>query len=91
MRAHNLQFMLNIEIGNMTLGSAACCHTKDALDGVEFGQVASYVTQIKWVTPSGELADASEASNPDLQRKCLRVTVCAAASKVTFRVKPIDR
>ena len=34
LRALNLQFMLNIEIGNMTLGSAACCHTKDALDGV---------------------------------------------------------
>ena len=24
------QFMTNIEIGNMTLGSAACCHTKDS-------------------------------------------------------------
>ena len=34
LRTQNLQFMLNIEIGNMTLGSAACCHTKDALDGV---------------------------------------------------------
>jgi hypothetical protein len=31
--------MLNIEIGNMTLGSAACA-TKDALDG-EHGQVNS--------------------------------------------------
>ena len=37
LRAHNLQMMLNIEIGNMTLGSAACCHSKDALDGIEFG------------------------------------------------------
>src|SRR3954465_5791140 len=43
LRQQNLQFMLNIEIGNMTLGSAACCHTKDALDGVAFGQVNSYV------------------------------------------------
>ena len=33
LRKQQLQFMLNIEIGNMTLGSAACCHTKDALDG----------------------------------------------------------
>ena len=30
LRKQNLQFMLNIEIGNMTLGSAACCQTKDA-------------------------------------------------------------
>src|SRR5688572_10187667 len=26
LREHELQFMTNIEIGNMTLGSAACCH-----------------------------------------------------------------
>ena len=30
LRKQKLQFILNIEIGNMTLGSAACCHTKDA-------------------------------------------------------------
>jgi len=34
LRAQNLQMMLNIEIGNMTLGSAACCHSKDGLDGI---------------------------------------------------------
>src|SRR5271166_300060 len=66
LRARKLQMMLNIEIGNMTLGSAACCHSKDALDGIEFGQVSSYVTQMKWVTPAGDLAEASEADNPDL-------------------------
>ena len=53
LRAQKLQFLTNIEIGNMTLGAAACCHTKDGLDGGEFGQVGSYVTSIKWVTPSG--------------------------------------
>jgi len=35
LRKKGLQFMLNIEIGNITLGSAACCQTKDSLDGVE--------------------------------------------------------
>src|SRR6188508_296468 len=29
LRKKHLQFMLNVEIGNLTLGSAACCHTKD--------------------------------------------------------------
>ena len=53
LRKQKLQFILNIEIGNMTLGSAACCHTKDALDGVGFGQVNSFVTGVKWVSPSG--------------------------------------
>ena len=64
LRKKNLQFMLNIEIGNITLGSAACCQTKDALDGVELGQVNSYVTGIKWVSPSGELMEASESTEP---------------------------
>ena len=42
LRQQNLQFMTNIEIGNMTLGAASCCHSKDALDGIQFGQMNSY-------------------------------------------------
>src|SRR6478752_6236811 len=91
LRAQNLQMMLNIEIGNMTLGSAACCHSKDALDGIEFGQVSSYVSRIKWVTPAGDLAEASEADSPDLLR-ILRSSygLGGVIYEVTFRVKPIE-
>src|SRR5690242_943135 len=66
LREQDLQFLINIEIGNMTLGSAACCHSKDALDGVEFGQVNSFLTGMKWVDPAGRLQEANEASDPDL-------------------------
>jgi len=91
LRDQNLQFMLNIEIGNMTIGSAACCHTKDALDGVEFGQVGSYISKIKWVTPAGDLAEASDANNPDLlQRVRTSYGLCGVIYEVTFRVKPIE-
>lgn len=91
LREHDLQFMTNIEIGNMTLGAAACCHTKDALDGIEFGQVSSYVTQVKWVTPAGELAEASEADSLDLLR-LVRSShgLCGIIYEVSFRVKPIE-
>jgi hypothetical protein len=91
LRAQNLQMMLNIEIGNMTLGSACCCHSKDALDGIEFGQVSSYVTDIKWVTPTGDLAEASEASNPDLLHM-MRSSygLCGIVYEVTLRIKPIE-
>jgi FAD/FMN-containing dehydrogenase len=91
LREQNLQFMLNIEIGNMTLGAAACCHSKDALDGIEFGQVSSYVTQMKWVTPSGDLAEASETNNLDLLR-VMRSSygLCGIIYEVTFRIKPIE-
>jgi FAD/FMN-containing dehydrogenase len=91
LREQNLQFMLNIEIGNMTLGSAACCHTKDALDGVAFGQVNSYVTRIKWVSPSGALEEASEDRNPDLL-SLIRGSygLAGIVYEVTFKVKPLE-
>jgi hypothetical protein len=90
LRAQNLQFHTNIEIGNMTLGSAATCHTKDALDGIEFGQVGSYVTRIKYVTPSGDLAEASD-TQPDLMSK-VRASygLCGVVYEVTFKVKPVE-
>jgi hypothetical protein len=91
LRSLDLQFMTNIEIGNLTLGSAACCHTKDSLDGIEFGQVGSYITAIKWVTPSGDLAEASEESDPGLLRM-MRSSygLCGVIYEVTIRVKPIE-
>lgn len=91
LREHDLQFVTNIEIGNMTLGSAACCHTKDALDGVEFGQVSSYVTRVKWVTPGGDLAEASEEDSPGLLRMVRgSYGLCGVVHEVTFRVKPVE-
>jgi FAD/FMN-containing dehydrogenase len=91
LRQQNLQFMLNIEIGNMTLGSAACCHTKDALDGVALGQVNSYVTGIKWVSPSGTLEEASEGRNPELL-PLLRASygLAGIVYEVTFKIKPLE-
>src|SRR4029453_16134400 len=85
LRAVSLLFHTNIEIGSMTLGSAACCHTNDALDGVEFGQVASYVTRIKWGTPTGDLAEVSESERPDVLRMvCSSYGLCGIVYEVTF-------
>jgi hypothetical protein len=91
LRAKGLQFMTNIEIGNMTLGAAACCHSKDALDGIEFGQVSSYLLGVKWVTPSGELMEASAAVNSDLL-PLMRSSygLAGIVYEVTFRIKPIE-
>lgn len=91
LREHSLQFMTNIEIGNMTLGSAACCQTKDALDGIEFGQVNSYLTKVKWVTPAGDLAEASDETNPNLMRMMRgSYGLAGVVYEVTFRIKPIE-
>jgi FAD/FMN-containing dehydrogenase len=91
LRKQGLQFMLNIEIGNLTVGSAACCHTKDSLDAVEFGQVNSYITGVKWVTPSGQLAEASLTTNPELL-PLIRASygLAGIVYEVTFRIKPVE-
>jgi FAD binding domain len=91
LRKQNLQFMLNIEIGNMTVGSAACCHTKDALDGVAFGQVNSYVIGVKWVSPSGTLEEASADRNPELL-PFIRASygLAGIVYEVTFKIKPLE-
>jgi len=75
----------------MTLGAAACNHSKDALDGVEFGQMNSYVIDIKWVTPSGDLAEASQSDTPDLLR-LVRSSygLVGVVYEVTFQVEPIQ-
>jgi len=91
LRKKGLQFMLNIEIGNITLGSAACCQTKDGLDGVELGQVNSYVTGVRWVSPSGELMGASENKNPELL-PYIRASygLAGIVYEVTFKLKPLE-
>ena len=50
---HNLQFYVNIELGNATMGSLATCATKDASMPGEFGQVNSYCVGMKLVTAVG--------------------------------------
>jgi FAD/FMN-containing dehydrogenase len=91
LRRHGVQFLLNIEIGNMTLGAAACCQTKDSLDGVQHGQVNAYVTRIKWVNPAGGLEEASEEESPELL-SLVRSSygMCGIVYEVTFRIKPLE-
>jgi FAD/FMN-containing dehydrogenase len=91
LRKEKLQFMLNIEIGNMTIGSAACCHSKDSLDGAALGQVNSYMTGVKWVTPTGELAEASEEKNAELL-PLIRASygLAGIVYEVTFKIKPLE-
>ena len=91
LRREGLQLVLNIEIGNATIGSLACCHSKDAMDGVEHGQVCSYVTRIRWIDPSGELQEASEETDPDLLYLVRSSNgLCGVCYEVTLRIKPLE-
>ena len=88
LKKRSLQLLTNVEIGNATLGAAACCHIKDGLDG---GQPCSSATSIKWVTPDGKRWEASETKSPDLLA-LVRSShgLCGVVYEVTFRIKPLQ-
>ena len=86
---HQLQFYVNTEIGSLSVGSAACCGTKDASMPGEYGQVNSYISRIKMVLPSGDLLEVSD-DQPDLMQQVRSsYGTFGIVYEATFRVRPI--
>jgi FAD binding domain/D-arabinono-1,4-lactone oxidase len=85
-----LQFYVNTEIGNLSVGSAACCGTKDASMPGEFGQVNSYVTSIKMALPSGDLLEATDAQPDLMQMVRSSYGTFGIVYEATFRIRPIQ-
>lgn len=87
---HGLQFYVNVELGNLTFGSAATGGTKDASMPGEHGQVGSYCVGVKMVTPSGQIVEIDEASDPEGMR-AVRASygLFGVIIEATFRVKRI--
>ncbi|MDA0661706.1 MAG: FAD-binding protein [Proteobacteria bacterium] len=91
---HGLQFYVNVEIGNMTVGSGACGGTKDAsfhsaAEGWEFGQVASYAIGIKAVTATGEMVEVTEGDGELMAVMRSSYGMLGVIYEVTYRVKEI--
>lgn len=85
------QFYVNTEIGNLSIGSAACAGTKDGSMPGEYGQVSSYCSRIKMVLPSGKILEASEESDPELMTmlRCSYGTF-GIVTEATFRIRRIQ-
>lgn len=89
LRRHGLQFHVNVELGNLTIGSACCGGTKDASMPGEFGQIASYAVGIKMVMPNGELFEVDER-DPDLLQVCRSsYGLFGIVYEATFRVRKL--
>jgi L-gulonolactone oxidase len=92
---HGLQFYVNIELGNMTVGSGSCCGTKDASfysvdEGkYEFGQVASYVVGYKAVLPTGDILEVNEQQPELLEAMRSSFGMLGVIYEVTFKVKQL--
>jgi FAD/FMN-containing dehydrogenase len=85
-----LQFHVNTEIGNLSLGSAACAGTKDASMPGEFGQVHSYVTGVKMVLPSGQLLEVDDRQPEMMRMVRSSYGLLGIIYEVTLRVRPIQ-
>src|SRR5262249_47636139 len=86
---HKLQFYVNTEIGSLSVGSAACAGTKDASMPGEFGQVGSYITNIKMVLPSGDLFEVSEDDPELLAQLRSGYGAFGIVYEATYRIRPI--
>jgi FAD/FMN-containing dehydrogenase len=87
---HGLQFHVNTEIGNLSIGSAACCGTKDSSMPGEFGQVGSYVTRLKMILPSGDLLEVVEADADLMQKVRSSYGTFGIVVEATFQVRPVQ-
>jgi FAD/FMN-containing dehydrogenase len=90
LRRHNLQFYVNIELGNLTMGAAACSATKDASMPGEYGQVNSYCIGMKLVTPEGEIVEISGEDPELLQAARSSYGLLGIVVEATFRVRPLQ-
>lgn len=87
---HGLQFHINTEIGNATIGAVACAGTKDASLPGQFGQVSSYVRAVKLVTGDGSILEVDADQDPETMR-AMRSSygLLGIITEVTIAVKPL--
>ncbi|HEY6291668.1 MAG TPA: FAD-binding oxidoreductase [Terriglobia bacterium] len=83
------QVYVNTEIGNLTLGSAACTGTKDASMPGEYGQVGSYIAHVKMVLPSGDILEVDETQADLLQKVRSSYGLFGIVVEATLRVRSL--
>lgn len=86
---HGLEFYVALQIGNATMGSIACCASKDGSYPGVFGQAAVYCTAMTLVTADGRVVTIDE-HQPELLRIARSSNgLLGIVTEVTFRVRPI--
>lgn len=89
LQKRGLQFHANVEIGNVSIGSAACSGTKDSSMPGEHGSVNSYACGVKMVLPSGELIEITEEQPEFLQAVRSSYGLLGIVYEATFKVRPL--
>ncbi len=87
LKAKGLQFYVNVEIGNLTMGSAASTGTKDASMPGEYGQVCSYCVGVTMVMADGEVRSINEDEPELMQAVRSSYGLLGVIVETTFRVQ----
>jgi len=89
LKERGLQPYITTEIGNVTLGAMATAATKDSSFPGGFGQVSSYVTAVRLVTPDGSVREINERDNPE-EMRLIRSSygLLGIIYEVTIKVRP---
>ncbi|MET0687799.1 MAG: FAD-binding oxidoreductase [Methyloceanibacter sp.] len=89
LKERGLQFHVTTEIGNVTLGAMATAATKDSSFPGGYGQISSYVTAVRLVTPSGQLREITERDHPkEMQVIRSSYGLFGIVYEVTIKVRP---
>ena len=83
-----LQFYVNVEIGNLTMGSAASTGTKDASMFEEKGQVCSYCIGVKMAMADGHIRTIDESEPELLAAVRSSYGLFGVIVETTFKVRP---
>jgi FAD/FMN-containing dehydrogenase len=88
LRKQGLQFYVNVEIGDLTMGAAACVGTKESAFPGEYGQVSSYLRSVKMINARGEQVEIQSTTQaPDLETVRSSYGLLGLIYEVTFKVK----
>ena len=83
---NNKQLYVNVELGNLSMGSACTGGTKDASMPGEVGQVCSYASVIKMISATGELLEFNESDPVLLQFARSSYGLIGIVYEVTFKI-----
>ena len=89
LKERGLQFHVTTEIGNVTLAAMATAATKDSSFPGGYGQISSYVSAMRLVTPSGDIREINERDNPE-EMQIMRSSygLLGIVFEVTIKVRP---
>jgi FAD/FMN-containing dehydrogenase len=88
--AKGLNFFVDLQVGNVTLGSMACCDSKDGSYPDIYGQFGAYLSHMKLVRPDGDVIDIDD-SDPELFAAARSsYGLFGIVVEVTFRIRRLE-